>query len=268
MTHPENISLVRFPDTSGRTLAQVLAECVPGTIIELSPGRYEGPLEIKKPVTLRGAGDLTRLSGEEAGSVVTVDIEDETPVVIESLLLEGGGGEVGGGLSIRTGRVRLYNVHIQRCRTLAGGGAIDLRAGELDATKLRAHDVSSDRGGAICARGDSVVSLRDSQISRTEARLGGAIAVHDQARVFVEGLTVGKSRATAPSGGQAFFISGAPDLAPSLELRRVRLEDAPLGMPIVVDPEYPGAVQVRACDMPRVVLDVKGVSDAGENHWR
>jgi hypothetical protein len=87
-------------------------------------------------------------------------------------------------------------------------------------------------------------------------------------KAHLEGITIGKSRATVAAGGQAIYVAGAGDGKPVLELVRVRLEDAPLGMPLVVDRDHPGAVSLYECDMPRVVLDAPGVVDGGANNWR
>lgn len=258
---------IRFPDDSGRTLGEILAGAAPNSVIELSPGRYVGPLSITRPLTLKGAGDLTRIAGD-GGTVITVRASGAAPTILESLLLEDGGGESGGGLLILEGLVRAHNIHIRRCHSKTSAGAIHIAGGELQASRLRAHEVSGDRGGAIRASGGAIVSLRDSQIRRSEARLGGALAVEDQARVQVEGMTIARSRARTSSGGQAIYVAGSGSAFPVLRLKRVRLEDAPMGMPLVVDPAHPGEVRVSECDMPRVVLGAPGVIDAGDNHWR
>jgi hypothetical protein len=167
------------------------------------------------------------------------------------------------------GRVRAHNLHIQRCQAARdGGGAISVCGGELDASRVRVHHVSGDRGGAVRAAGRATVILRDAQIRRSEARLGGAVAVEDQARVQLEALTIGRCRATTPSGGQAIYVAGSSGAFPVLKLRRVRFEDVPMGMPLVVDPSHPGEVSLSECDMPRVVLGAPGVIDGGGNHWR
>lgn len=260
---------IRFPDGTERSLVDLLESAAPGAIIELAPGRYAGPLTITRPVTIRGAGDLTRIFGERRGAVLTIRAPGEGRVVVESLLIEDGASEAGGGIFVIEGLVRLHNVQIQHCQAdQGGGGAIHVAGGELDATLLRAHDVSGDRGGAVWAGGRAVITLRDSQIRRSEARLGGALAIEGSAKVLLEGLTIGRSRATSPSGGQAIYVAGSSRASPVLKLRRVRFEDAPMGMPLFVDPAFPGEVSVTECDLPRIVLGVPGIVDGGENRWR
>ncbi len=165
--------------------------------------------------------------------------------------------------------VQRDNQLVQGCHAPGGGGgAICVASGTLDASILRVHDVSGDVGGAIWVRGGGSMRLSDSQITSSEALRGGALAVQDQAQVALEAVTVAKARATTPSGGQALYITGGTAPRARLTMRRVRLEDAPFGMPLFVDPNKPADVSLSGCDMPRVVQGVSGVIDAGDNHWR
>ena len=260
---------IRFPDGSGRTLGAVVEACPPGAVVEIAPGRFSGPVRITRPITLTGAGDLSRLEAGETDGLVVVDAGPEDRVALESLTFEGGRSGSGAGLRVNRGRVFLHNVHIQGCRAERGGGALHVAGGEVDATLLRVNDVGAARGGAVWVAGDGLFRLRDGQIESAFAELGGAFAVEDGARVFLESVTVHKCRATAPSGGQAFFVSGTSGLPPPhLSLLRVRLSDVPFGLPVFVDPRHPGRVKVSACDVPRVVQGVVGVVDGGQNRWR
>jgi nitrous oxidase accessory protein NosD len=265
----EEVEAIRFPDERFTSLASLVDAAPAGAVVELAPGKYSGALTITRPITIRGAGDLSRLSGEGRGPVVTIRVPFEGRVAIESLLLDDGEGESGGGIVIEAGRVRVYNIQIRRCRSEKGaGGAIAVVGGELDASLVRAHDVSADRGGAIVVSGRGFMRLSESEIRRSEARVGGAIAIEDAARVSIEALTIGKARARTSSGGQAIYVKGSKNARPVLALRRVRLEDAPMGMPLVVDTTYPGEVTIAASDMPRVVMSANGVIDGGGNRWR
>jgi hypothetical protein len=258
---------IRFPDESGRTLSDLMAGYASGAVIELAPGRYAGPILITRSVTIRGAGDLTRIVGERRGPVITIRAPGDARVVLDSILIEGGKSDSGGGIAIVEGRTRVHNVHIRESNGIRGG-AIHVASGELDATRVRIFDVSGERGGAIWAGGGSVVAVRDSQIKKSEAAYGGAIAVEGDAKVLLEGATIARARATAQSGGQAIWVTGTRGKKPAVWLRRVRFEDAPMGMPIYIDPELPGEVTVSSCDLPRVVNTAEGIVDAGDNHWR
>ncbi len=264
MSLDESPPLIRFPDDSGRSLAEVIATSPRGATIELAPGRYEGPLTLSQPVVLRGAGDLTRIGVVGGGPVVLIDSPDEAWVEIESVLLEGGVAEHGAGIGVRQGRARLHNVHVRHCRATLGGGAVAVEGGELGATKLRAHDVQAAEGGAVWVGQDASLRLTDSQIEDAEGQRGGAVCLQNHAVATLEGVTIRKARATTSSGGQAFFVTGTPRLS----LLRVRLEDAPLGLPLVVDGGEVPSVEVTECDVPRILLDTPGVVDGGGNHWR
>ncbi len=267
MTSKTESQPIRFSEAGGQPLSEFLATCEADAVVELAPGRYEGPIRICRPVSLKGAGDLTRVFSPGQGTVLTVELPDEGSVALDSLLIEGGNSADGGGLEVLSGQVRLHNVHIRDCRADGGrGGAIHVKGGELDATRLRAHDVQGEWGGALSAEGSAVLRVRDAQITKSQARLGGAISIEGDARVFLEGMTIAKSRATQASGGQAIHVGGTG--VPSLKMLRVRLEDAPLGLPVVIDAQSKAEVTVAECDLPRVVQKMAGVVDGGENHWR
>jgi nitrous oxidase accessory protein NosD len=259
---------IRFPDDSGRSFRELIASCPPGSVIELAPGRYVGPIQVTRPMTIRGAGDLTRIVGEKKGSVISVRVPRDGRVVLESLFLEEGAGEAGGGIFVSDGSVRIHNVHIRHCRTEGPGGALCIAGGEVEVTRLRVLDTAGEKGGAVYVGGRSTLSLRDSQIKKAEARAGGALAIEGAARVTMESVTVSKGRATIASGGQMMWIAGTARGSPIIEMKRVRFEDAPMGHPIVVDKAYPGEIGISDCDLPRVVLGTHGVSDGGGNRWR
>jgi hypothetical protein len=259
---------IRFPDDSGRSFRELIASCPPHAVIELAPGRYVGPILVTCPMTIRGAGDLTRIVGEKKASVISVRVPREARVTLESLFLESGAGEAGGGVFVSDGSVRIHNVHIQHCYTDGPGGALCVAGGDVEISKLRVQDVAGERGGALYAGGRSSLTVREGQIRRSEARIGGAIAVEGLARVHLESVTIAKSRAMIASGGQAVYVAGTSRGSPVLELRRVRFEDAPLGHPIIVDKAYPGEIGISESDLPRVVLGTPGVIDGGGNHWR
>src|SRR5262245_32995052 len=112
---------IRFPDTRGSSLSEILAQCAPGATLEIAPGRYDEPLVIDKPITIRGSGELTRLSIGGRGSVITVRVP-EGSARIESIALEGGDAEEGGAISVESGFLVVQNVHLRRCRARRGGG--------------------------------------------------------------------------------------------------------------------------------------------------
>src|SRR5262245_9463556 len=87
---------IRFPDESGRSLSEIIESSARGAIIELSPGRYTERLVFRHGLTLRGAGDLTRISVEGRGSAISAELPADETLTIESVLIEGGEADEGG----------------------------------------------------------------------------------------------------------------------------------------------------------------------------
>jgi len=53
------------------TLAAAIERAPPNTTVYLPPGTYDGNVTVEKPITIRGAGNDTRLLGDGTGTVVT-----------------------------------------------------------------------------------------------------------------------------------------------------------------------------------------------------
>ncbi len=259
---------IRWPDGAARSLAEVLFEAPDGAVITIAPGRYKEAFEVTRPVTIRGAGDLTRFMGRGAGPIIRVDSESAGEVRLESLALEEGEAEEGGALAISRGHVRLHNIHIRFSRASGGGGGIGIGGGDVYGERIRIHHAEAGRGGAVRVFGRGVLRLADAQISHTQAGVGGALCVEDAARVVLERATIARAAATEPTGGQAIFVSGSEMGTPVLYLHRVRLKDAPFGVPVYNDPSKAGDIRVLGCDMPRLVLGAPRLTDDGENVWR
>lgn len=71
----------------GTDLSVALSSAEPGAVLELAPGRHQGPITIDKPLTLIGA-DGAILEAPDDGPVVT--IEDATGVTLRDLYVAGG----------------------------------------------------------------------------------------------------------------------------------------------------------------------------------
>ena len=260
---------MRYPDDSDSALAAFLDAAPAGAVVDVAPGTYPGPLSITRPVTLRGAGELTRIDGCGVGRPIKISVGDGGRVVLESLRLERGEAEDGGGIFVEAGDVQLRNIHIHRCSARARGGALAVAGGTVAAVRLFSRDTSAPRGGALWVGHRGQLTLRDSQVGHCEANFGGALAVEDSANVGIYGMTVRRARARSGTGGQALYIRGTAGAGrPTLQLDRVRLEGGSLGLPVVVDPAFGAELHLRACDMPRTVRSIAGLVDGGANHWR
>ncbi len=261
---------MRYPDDSGGALSTFLNAAPAGAVVQVAPGSYEGPLSITQPITLRGAGELTRIRGG-CGRPISISVGAAGQVVLDSLRLERGESEDGGAVLVTDGDVRMSNIHIQWCTAKRRGGAIAVLGGRVAAQSLQVLETTAERGGALWVGHNGQLSLHDSQVGRCEAALGGALAVEGSALVEVAGLTVRRARARSSSGGQALHVRSIAAGAPQVRLDRVWLDGSTFGAPIVVEASEPSPstkVYLRASDVPRSVRTVPGVVDGGANRWR
>lgn len=252
----------------GRTLAEVIEGAASGAVIELPPGRFMGPFLLHRAVTLKGAGDLTRLVAEHGGPVIRVLAAASDRVELESLAIEGGQAERGGGLLLETGELFGSNLRVTHCRAERGGG-IAVLAGQAELTRVRIEHVeATDAGGSLYSTGAGTLTLFEGQIAGTQAMRGGAVAVEEGGRVSLERVTITRSRAMTSSGGQVMCLRGTSGLSPTLVLKRVRLTDNALWPPLAQDGDWPGEVFAEGCDLPRLTLKDTGLVDQGGNTWR
>ncbi len=255
---------IRYPDPRGRRLGELIASCAPGAVVEIAPGRYHEPIVIDRPITLRGAGDLTRLVGFGRGSVVQIGVGPEEEVRLESLAIEAGDADAGGAVAVTRGRVHIANVRLARSRARLGG-AVAALGGTVTIHRARVEHAEAERGGAVWVGSGASLELIEAQIAGVRARYGGALAVEAGGRLWLEAVTVRRSRASERDGGQVLFVGG--DGVPAeVALERVRFADPPLGRPLVLAGS--GAIAVSGCDLPRVTASEPGVLDRGSNRWR
>ncbi len=258
----EATPIVRYPDGTGRSLAQVVALTPAGGVVELAPGHHAGPIVIEQPLTLRGAGDLTLISGGLQGPVVR--IATEGVALLDSIRLAEGQAERGGGICVERGQLELVNVHMQRC--LAGqGGALFAGDGVVMGVRVRIDEVEAERGGAIHACGRARVLLQDSQIGRVRARQGGLHGVEDEARIDFSAVTVRRAAAVSGGGGQILWVRGR---RPSVSWQRVRLEGVLLGQAVAAEDGTEWSWELSDCELPSALRELKGLKDAGGNRWR
>lgn len=260
--------VISYSPALGRTLAELIADAPPGSVIEVPPGRYLGPFTLDRALAIKGAGDLTRLVNERPGPVVRVSLADGARVELESLALEGGEARDGGGLLIERGDFFGSNLRVNHCRAGRGGG-IAVLAGQAELSRVRIENVeATESGGALYSTGEGVLTLFEGQIVGAQAPKGGAVALAGGARVSLERVTITRARALTSAGGQVMALVGDSGRSPTLVLKRVRITDKALWPPLVQDPAWPGEVFAEACDLPRMTMKDTGLVDRGGNTWR
>ncbi len=81
------MSTVSYPASAANSLTDLVARAAPGAVIDLPAGRYDAPLIIDKPITLRGNG-LAVINGHGQGTLIKI----KSPGVdLEGLVLENSG---------------------------------------------------------------------------------------------------------------------------------------------------------------------------------
>lgn len=260
--------LINYSPATGRTLAEILDGAAEGAVVEVPPGRYVGPFHLKRAVSLRGAGDLTRLVTEKPGPVLRVQAAPDQRIELESMAIEGGQAEEGGGVCLESGALFGSNLRLSHCLADRGGG-IAVKAGHAELSRVRIENVEARiSGGALYCAGVGVLSLFEGQIIGSQATQGGAVSVFEGGRVSLERVTITRARATTSTGGQVLYLKGNSGASPALVLRRVRFTDSALWPPLVQDGEWPGEVFAEGCDLPRLTLKDSGLVDGGGNTWR
>lgn len=229
---------------SAGELQAELDRAVPGSVIQLGPGRTTGPLVIERPVILRGAGaEHTILDGAGRGPTIAVDAPGE--VRIEGLAITGGRGALGGGISIDNGaRVFLVGCLLEGNAAPAGrGGAIAVDLGALyvaECTIARNHALL---GGAIAIGGEAQAEIAATIIADNEAARGGGLAVLEGAALEVLTCRLLANHGTVE--GHHLYVAGTANRRPMVLLSNAVLAGAgAAGLPIANHPRFGGTVAV------------------------
>jgi predicted outer membrane repeat protein len=193
-------------------LEQAVAGAKAGAVLEIE-GSHMVQLVLKRSLTLKG-GEGARLEGV-GGSIIKAEGKG-TKLVLESLTLAGGDGELGGALLVH----RDAQVTARRCRfdgnaASAKGGAIYVGSGELVAEDCAFVDNRAGQGGALHVEGLGRASLETCELSDNSASRGAGISVHDGATVSLVGV-----RGSGQSGdGVDLRVRGTTSRAPSVSVR-------------------------------------------------
>lgn len=217
------------------SLRDAIASVDPGGIVRVPPGFYElsligdggiaaGDLDVDRPVTIEGAGELgafidasgvedrafdlaadtsllglTLIGGSEVGSGGLVRVIAGTTVLTDSTLI-GGVAEDGGAVAVvREGAaVRIVRSWISKSFASERGGAIFVR-GEAHVARSTISEGQAGAGGGAWVGETGSLDLADSTISSSQAARGGG-ALHVRGHAVVRSATVTRNRAAVAGG--------------------------------------------------------------------
>ena len=228
MTRAETIRIASPADAS---LADIVEECAPGSVIELGPGRWPGDVFVTKPlrlVGLRGAVE-TVLVGSGDGPVVEIE-GSRIAVSLEGLTIMGGGGRTGAGISLG-GYVEfsLVDCVIAENRAIASGGGFIAAWGRTRVERCVFTGNAAHAGGAMVLTDAAVASLADCRFEGNAATVGAACAVSGQAEARFERChftaNTCAARSDGPWGGTAIFAAGTERHRSSVVLDHCDLPD-------------------------------------------
>jgi hypothetical protein len=150
------------------TLQEALDAAEPGAVVAACPGNHLGPIVISAPVTLGGVGRVV-LQGQGDAPALTVP----GGTVLLDLVVTGGKGAAGGGISMSSG-------------------------GELLVVRSVVTGNAAEEGGGLWVAPGSAVWLAESYVLGNAARSGGGIWLEDAALHAHGSLVQGN---TARDGG-------------------------------------------------------------------
>ena len=195
-------------------LRDVLTRLPSGAVVTLKPGVYQGGLELRRSVTLRGLGgpEGVRLDADDRGSCLSIPVDD-IDVVVEGVTLTGGNGEAGGAVAVHAmARATLVNCVLSGNRSRqTPGGAVYLAEGELTLRRCLLVDNVADNAPAVFADEIATLRLEDcfatDEVGPTEA----VIRIRDGAEV-----TIVRSTVMARGSGSAIHVSGTTTRKPEV----------------------------------------------------
>jgi len=169
--------VIRFA-AGDQSLQAVIERAQAGDTVELPPGRYPGPLELKQGVTLRGAAaDPKQVVLDGGGKAPVIRLAKGSTLAAVSV--------TGGG---RFDQKTFDRHHESRGEHLADNeGAAGFVAGavELDRAELRGCRVHDNGGPGISVAGEGNTSRVVSNV--VFRNMGGGIGIADGATAFVAG---------------------------------------------------------------------------------
>lgn len=165
-------------DVAPGGLADALARSAPGDVLTLEPGSHAGPIEIARPLTLRGAEGAV-IRGGGAGSVIRITAPD---VTVAGLTV------TGSGLSLQTEDSGIFVTRDGDRAVIEGNVLIDNLIGVF----LKGPDDAVVRNNRIEGRRDMHMSERGNGVQLWNTP--GSVVEDNDIRFGRDGIFVGTSR--------------------------------------------------------------------------
>jgi len=199
------------------TLSAALAQAVDGDVLVLGAGNFDAELQLSaRRLTVRGAGaDQTTVRSLGASPVATVS--DGGDLVLESLTVTGGVGDMGGGVVCTASALTLRQVRVSGNAGYTGGG-VGLSTCEASFVDVDVTDnASTFSGGGLY--------VRDSNLTWTRGELRDNRAGSSGGGLYISGSSanlrnVGVIENLAKSSGGAIYQSGTELLGDHLAIVR------------------------------------------------
>ena len=157
-------------------LQAAIDAATPGDEIVVSPGEYQGNIQIDKDVIVRSlnGADSTSVLGNGNGPAVILESSDSQGGALIGFTVSGGAGQNGGGLFL-SGDVAVIDCTVTGNTAQNGGGAFIVGSPTLSA--VRFHSNIADQGGGVFLSPDSMPLLDLCDFYENTADSGGGLYV-------------------------------------------------------------------------------------------
>jgi hypothetical protein len=167
------------PATPCRSISRAISVAAEGDVIVVGAGDYDGPLVVKKSLTLRGSGQtLTMVRGNGSGHILEVcggSAAAPVRVVVEDLKIKEGSATEGGGVWSSAEELTLRRVEISGNRGRERGGGIFCQGGTVEGEMVILTGNDSPEGAGLYIGGGCAFSLHESAIFQQNQNNGAAI---------------------------------------------------------------------------------------------
>lgn len=190
-----------------RSISRAISVAGEGDVIMVGAGVYDGPLVVKKSLTLRGSGPaLTQVRGNGSGHILEVcggSAVTPVQVSVEELRIGEGSATEGGGVWTSAEQLTLRRVEISNNRGRDRGGGLFCQGGRVEGEMVILSGNDAPEGAGLYISGGCTFDLHESAIfqhnqsSGTVITAGGVLALTNVSAGFNAGTAL-----KVLSGGQ------------------------------------------------------------------